>query len=476
MQSVKSITPKKIKTLYCLWPTFLVLLFIAYLPASAQDNSPYSRYGLGDLVPSTHVSSRGMAGVSAGYSDPYSINFSNPASYAYFQTGAETRSKKLSYGRAILDLGLNFENRNITQTSPAGKFNASNSLFSYAQVGVPIKKDWGLSFGLRPVSRVSYKIVRSERLTDPNTGLPIDSSQTRFEGDGGSYLASLGTGFKVFKKTRKDRYDFEESLSLGINAGYYFGRKDISSRRALINDTIVYYNGNQETKTNFNNIWFNAGMMYKLPLKKKGMFLNAGLFGDWGQKMHATQDRINESFIYDENAGYVRLDSVSDIKDIKGTIVLPSSVTAGFSIQKFATTVKEGSWMVGIDFNYQNWSKYRYYGQVDSVKNKWEVRLGAQLNPVPKKGYFTNVSYRFGLFAGTDYIMVQNKLPQYGVTFGMGLPMRFVRTAPNQTTIINLALEYIKRGNNNNLLKENLFRLSVGFSLSDFWFFKKKYD
>lgn len=476
MLSVKSITPKKIKTLYCFFLTLLVLLFTAFIPVSAQDNSPYSRYGLGDLVPSTHVNSRGMAGVSAAYSDYLSINFNNPASYAYFQTGAETKSKKLSYGRAILDLGLNFENRNITQTSPAGKFNASNSLFSYVQVGVPVKKDWGISFGLRPVSRISYKIVRNERLKDPVTGLPIDSAQTRFEGDGGSYLASLGTGLKIFRKQRKDRYDFEESLSFGVNAGYYFGRKDISTRRALINDTVIYYNGNQETKTNFNNIWFNAGLMYKLPLKKKGMFFTAGLFGDWSQKMNATQDRIRETFVYDQNAGYLRLDSVSDVNNIKGTVVLPSSITGGFTLQKFANTVKEGAWMVGVDFNYQNWSKFRFYDQVDSVKNKWEVRVGAQFNPVPKKGYFSNVAYRFGFFAGQDYIVVQNKLPVYGATLGMGLPMRFVRTAPNQSTIINLSLEYIKRGNNSNLLKENLFRFSVGFSLSDFWFFKKKYD
>lgn len=473
MQLAKSITPKKIKTLHCFYLTLLVLLFTAFTPVSGQDNSPYSRYGLGDLVPSTHINSRGMAGVSAGFSDAYSVNFSNPASFAYFQSGSEAKSKKLTYGRAILDVGINFENRNITQTSPAGKFKASNSLFSYLQVGMPIKKDWGISFGLRPVSRISYKMVRNERLKDPLTGLPIDSAQTRFEGDGGSYLASLGTGLKVFKKTRGD---FEESLSLGISAGYYFGKKDISTRRALINDTVAYYNGNFQTKTNFNNIWFNAGLQYKLPMKKKGRFFTAGLFGDWGQKLNATQDRIRETFVFDQASGYLRLDSVSDVKNIKGTIVMPSSVTAGFVIQQFATTIKEGGWMVGVDFNYQNWSKYRFYDQVDSVKNKWEIRVGAQLNPVPKKNYFSNASYRFGFFTGPDYISVQQKLPQFGVTMGVGLPMRVVRNAPNQTTFINLSLEYIRRGNNNNLLKENLFRLSAGFSLSDFWFFKRKYD
>ena len=37
---------------------------------NAQDNSPYSRFGLGDQHPGTNIFNRGMAGISAGYSDP----------------------------------------------------------------------------------------------------------------------------------------------------------------------------------------------------------------------------------------------------------------------------------------------------------------------------------------------------------------------------------------------------------------------
>ena len=52
----------------------------------AQENSPYSRYGLGDIVPKTNIVSRGMGGISAGYSDYQSINFINPASYSKLRT------------------------------------------------------------------------------------------------------------------------------------------------------------------------------------------------------------------------------------------------------------------------------------------------------------------------------------------------------------------------------------------------------
>src|SRR5258705_13483067 len=64
----------------------------------AQDNSLYSRDGIGDLHPNTNIYNRRMGGISAAYSDPpiegpsdprngkyySSINFSNPASYSRF--------------------------------------------------------------------------------------------------------------------------------------------------------------------------------------------------------------------------------------------------------------------------------------------------------------------------------------------------------------------------------------------------------
>ncbi|MEI9807149.1 MAG: hypothetical protein WDO16_04240 [Bacteroidota bacterium] len=146
---------------------FCLILIAFFSPAFSQDNSPYTRYGLGDIVPSTNINARGMGGISAGYNDFLSINFNNPASYGSFQASRESKSKKLRSGRAILDLGVNLENRTLIDPTKTGSFKASNALFSHLQIGVPLKVNWGLSFGLRPVSRISYKINRNERLYDP---------------------------------------------------------------------------------------------------------------------------------------------------------------------------------------------------------------------------------------------------------------------------------------------------------------------
>src|SRR5205823_4907791 len=94
----------------------------------------------------------------------------------------EARSKKLQYGRVILDVGLNFNNRTLITPNTPDRFTASDGYFSYLQVGLPIKKNWGLSFGLRPLSRISYTINRYERLADPIIAtMPVRQLATKYQ-------------------------------------------------------------------------------------------------------------------------------------------------------------------------------------------------------------------------------------------------------------------------------------------------------
>ncbi len=471
MQLVKLITRKRINTLAAL----SALLLIEAVPALAQDNSPYSRFGIGDLVPKAHVTNRGMGGITAGYADVISINSSNPASYSAFQAFIEAKSKKIQSGRAILDVGVNYDNRTIQEPGNLAKFASNNILFSYLQVGVPIKQNWGLAFGLRPVSKIGYRIISRTQLINP---LPpfniIDSAQTLYEGVGGTYKATVGTGFAIFKKEKHKQL---EKLSIGVNAGYLFGNKSYSTRRVFANDTVSYYKTNYETQANYGSLNFDAGLQYMLPLNEK-YSLTIGASGAWAQKLNATQDVLRQTFDYNSNGDTVQVDSVYLLANQKGKIEMPSTFTIGFVIQKRFTSVKESTWLLGVDFSKTNWSKYRYYGQADALKDQWEVKIGGQFNPVPKKNYFSNIAYRFGFFTGPDYVKADAQpFTQTGATFGMGLPVgNFSQVSRNQYTVINLALEFSKRGKDVNVLKENMFRVSVGFSLSDLWFGKRKYE
>lgn len=470
MQLVKSTICDRTKMLFLNFKSLLVFFICFFLlhPLSgwSQDNSPYSRYGLGDLVPSTNINNRSMGGFSAGFTDPLSINFNNPASYSLFQSKKESNSKKLSWGRALLDLGVNYDSRTLLEPNNAEKFVAKNALFSYLQVGIPVRENLGISFGLRPVTRISYKINELRMLYDPNTLKPIDSALTEYSGDGGAYLSTLGAGLKLSK-----------NLSIGFNGGYMFGEKDYSTKRSFLNDSIAYQQSNHETKISFGSLFFNAGFQYYTKLNSS-LNLTIGAYGNWEQHLNAYRDVVRETIVRDPSIGDVRLDSVYEQKNIKGKIIFPATYGVGFAFEKVSTGKNRG-WQLGVDLVNSQWSNYRSYGLADSVQNKWELRVGGQLKPAllsSKRGYWNYVSYRAGFFTGPDYIRVHDKLNQYGISLGVGLPMSFTRQNPNQATMINVTAEYVKRGNNTNLLKENLFRLSIGFALSDLWFIKRKYD
>jgi hypothetical protein len=72
----------------------LASCLFCFLQVSAQENSPYSRYALGNLVSGKNAAYRGMAGVCMADDNPLVNNPDNPASYSYlkltsFQVGVE---------------------------------------------------------------------------------------------------------------------------------------------------------------------------------------------------------------------------------------------------------------------------------------------------------------------------------------------------------------------------------------------------
>jgi len=458
MRSVKSITLRNL--LLLIGSRFFLLGGL-----NAQENSPYSRYGLGDISPHTNIVNRGMGGFAAAYADPLSINFTNPASYSSFMSYSDGKAKGSSSGRVLFDIGVNISSHTIREGQSANKFVSSDVLFSYLQIGLPVKKNWGINFGLRQLSKIYYKIDQFERLFDPNTGLPIDSTVTEYSGDGGAFLATGGTGFAI------------KNFSFGVNVGYMFGKKEYDTKRHFLNDTVAYNSSNHDTKTSFGKVYANAGIQYKLDLSQK-LLLHLGLYGNLQQSLTANQDVVRETII-NTQAGPARLDSVYEQKDVKGSIIYPSGYGAGFVLEKKPDLKnnKYGNWLVGADFVTNNWSQYRYYGTIDSVQDNWELRIGGQVRPEPKKNYFSNVNYRGGLMIGQDYVHVGSSLPLLGLSFGLGLPIaNYNNLARNQASFINLSLEYVKRGNNKDVLKENIFRISVGLSLTDIWFVKHKYE
>ena len=136
----------------------------------------------------------------------------------------------------------------------------------------------------------------------------------------------------------------------------------------------------------------------------------------------------------------------------------------------------EDSWMIGAEFDAANWADYRYFGEADKMKNMWTARLGGQFMPNNKSTKFwERVMYRVGASFGTEPVQINKSIPNYSFTFGAGLPVRR-NVYTNQYTTVNTAFEIGFRGNKSNDIRENIFRLSLGFNLSDIWFNKPKYQ
>ena len=86
--------------------------------------------------------------------------------------------------------------------------------------------------------------------------------------------------------------------------------------------------------------------------------------------------------------------------------------------------------------------------------------------------YLKRVTYRAGLrYENTGMILRNKSIEDFAVTAGLGLPLG------GTFSKINVGLEIGKRGTvYNNLVEENYINLSIGLSLSDRWFVKRKYD
>jgi hypothetical protein len=448
-------------------PKFLLLSFlIAALPmiVFSQENSPYSRYGLGDLSPNRNIFSRGMGGISAGVFDYLSnfqgmssSNFTNPATLA-------------SINNTVFDIAAEADIRTLKSANPVKKFTQTNSLFSYLNLAFPIatekmkKKNitWGMSFGLKPVTKINYKIEKFNRLTN------IDSLYTVYEGNGGVNQAFIGTGMKI------------KNFSFGFNAGYMFGNKDYSTRLAFINDTVTYAKSNTANQTNFGGFFINGGLQYEIVLNKDEKkelpkIIRLGAYGNLQQKLKASRDEIRESITYDNSGGFYRIDSVSEKKGIKGTIEYPSTFGVGLSYQ-------DEHFLLGADFENSTWSNYRYYGVTDQVQNNWVIRVGGQYYPAkqgtPAKKYFNFVRYRAGFYYGPDYIKVNSSRPDYAFTFGTGMPLTSLQriSYTGEYVMLNTALEIGGRGNKSSNVRENMVRFSIGISMNARWFRKLKYD
>jgi hypothetical protein len=436
---------------------FLSLTLVAVAQNAPKDNSPYSRYGLGTILPTDFAATQSMGGISAGYTNPFQLNITNPASlssleYTSFETGAFAKYSILSKDAETAT------NWSGNMSHFALGFPFKNTLNKRTELKSSPYKG-GMAFGLLPYSLVGYDVESTATL--PNLG----DVTYKYLGRGGTYQAFVSSGISY------------KGFSLGGHLGYLFGN--------MTNEESVYFNDLDYAFSNvfrdeyhINGLMWRLGAQYELIIgaspdddSKKSAErprLSFGAYGNSANTLNITGTSIaarTNSFYNGSN-----LDTIFSSVELEGQMKMPMELGIGLTFYKLM------HYKFGADFKMSTWSQYENPLKQDVLADSWRLSVGGEYIPDARSynRYSKQMRYRAGLYYGMDPRVVDSQqLSTMGVTLGLGLPLKLPRGLPS---FINLGLEAGQLAAPN-LLKENYFKINVGFTLNDnMWFYKQKFN
>lgn len=428
----------------------VLVLAIFHLPSSilhgqSITNSPYSRYGLGDLQYGGFVNNIALGGISNALQNdtaaPFFINQSNPASLP---------STRLT----VFELGI--KNNTTTLETTDKKYTSNQNALAYMALAFPVAKWWGASFGLLPYSNVGYKIY------DVKEQESIGTVHYSYEGEGGINQLYLGNGFRI------------KNFSAGVNVSYLFGDLVYFSRDSFPK-TSDHLNTKVSQTNRVSDLLLSFGAQYRKPLKREWS-VTLGATGSMSSDINVKQSTFAAGYKNDFGVEVIK-DTVINEKDVKDTITIPLMFGGGI-------VVKKGEkWLFGVDYSIQNWSEFDSFNQQGVLKNSSKLAVGIQYIPNKNAGtkelYVKKIFYRAGFRYSDSYLELNNStIKDYAITFGAGFPLRKIKIGEMYSqSLINIGFEIGQRGTiENQLVREKYFNAFVSFTLNDRWFIKRKYD
>ncbi|MEY3421415.1 MAG: hypothetical protein RIR48_1707 [Bacteroidota bacterium] len=438
-----------------------IILCVFTLPGNAQnnDNSPYSRYGIGDLADPNLNHTRQMGGLGASYMDGFHINLVNPASYAFlnstaFDVGIFAKRTQLKDSRAQ----NTFWSGNLEYLSLAFPLrNPINEIYDN------VKRDYKLAmaFALMQHSSVGYNIAAAD---STSTGQRYTRN---YQGGGGTYKVLWGNALKY------------KNVSFGLNLGYLFGKLKYENRLEFSSTEFAYSDlfGNDFNMKGF--LW-NAGVMYTDIMNKKSIESNKtvspkrisiGIHANSATSF-STEYTLNHILLQQLPGNIFNTDTVSVKDSISGKGKLPAEFGIG------ATYYSGEKFSFGFNYNTSLWSNYFNEANGDkagALKNSQRVSVGGHFRPDYKSfdNFFDRVYYRYGVYYASDPRVINGtQIEAYGITFGVGMPFVFQRKVSH----MNLGFDLGMRGNNTPI-SEKFVKISLGVTFNDDeWFLKRKYN
>lgn len=411
----------------------LVWMMAIEVAAQTSTNSPYTRYGFGQLSDQSFGNSQAMGGISYGLRNGLQVNASNPASYSAVDS--------LTF---IFDAGMSLQNANFKEGNV--KINAKNSSVDYIAMQFRLAKGLGFSAGFLPYSNVGYNMNKTNKVTTDEHGNTTAANQA-YVGDGGLQQVYVGLGYQVFK-----------GLSIGTNFSYLYG--DITHTASTTFSNSNAYSSSRSHKIDVSDYKLDFGLQYTHKLKEKHV-LNLGAIYSFGHELNSTGYEYVEKY----SGNTVITQSVDTIKN---AFALPHSFGLG------ATYVYDNKLTVGLDYTLQKWEDVKFFNKDGAFQNRSKISVGAEYLPNPiGRSYFSNIRYRVGAYYSSPYAKIDGKEGnrEYGVSFGFGLPLFMSKS------ILNISGQYVKVAPKlKGMLEENYLRINIGLTFNEQWFMKWKVD
>ena len=407
------------------------LLFSFMSFAQQGTASPYSFFGIGDVRYRGTADIRSMAGV-AVEQDSIHINLDNPASFS----NLKLTTFAVGAGYSIVKL------KTDTETA-----NTNRATLDYLAVGIPTGGRLGFGFGLIPYSSVGYQI---ESLSEDGS-----ENNNRFDGTGGLNKAFFGAGYKIMS-----------GLSIGADVNYNFGKIQTNSLEFITGVPV----GTQETNEVYlSGVNFNTGLMYQTKINKKLNFYSS-LAYTIESTLKSENTRNISTVMYNANYNLTVVDTTEDFV-IKNDLQMPSKLTFGAGLGE------SRKWLIGAQITMRDaGSVANYYNEMDNVSYEKGRKYSIGGYYIPKynsfSGFAKRIVYRGGFrYEKTGLVVNSEDINDIGLTLGAGMPIS------GSFSNINVGLEFGRKGTTaSDLVQENYVNFSVGMSLNDKWFEKRKFN
>lgn len=427
--------------------TALLLIVELGVPAAMAQGvgqSPYSAYGLGDLVPTGQATQAMVAGTGLAITEPFSLIPGNPASYA-------------SLVRPVFEGSFSLRS---TYTSSTDASNAQlDGQFTGFSVGVPFAQGkWGLGIGLAPYTEVGYSTSSADEIE----GDPVTYT---YSGSGGLDRAFLGLGTVLYQQQADSVGNAGMRLSFGADFNFLFG--SIEQTREAVRS----YDGGFSNTRAFSSLFLSAptagtSLIWQGDLTKKrhrdddNWRWSIGLSATLPANFNAEYSNLVSSYTVLSGIESQR-DTIEQSDKTKGHVEVPFRAGAGIGVQN-------RRWAFSVEMQQQDWSAINVavpgYVWDSPLRGAATYAAAARFRPGLEGNVFQRSVYRMGIRQRVAPQEVRGtELVEQALSLGISIPLNAVQT----NSWLHVGGEFGQRGTTDGgLLRERHAALWIGLTFT----------